>query len=76
MIYAFYMSTKTLEKTVHNLSREVAILRSMVIAALEKDDEGEYRPEFVRETLKSMKEKAVFEYRGKGSLLRRLKRSA
>ena len=71
------MSTKTLEKTVHHLSREVAALRSMLIAVIhEKDREGEYRPKFVEEILKAMKEKAVFEYRGKGSLLRRLKRPA
>lgn len=69
------MSTKTLEKTVNNLSREVSILRSLLIAVIEeKDREGEYRPKFVQETLKAIKEKNIFEYRGKGSLLRRLRR--
>ncbi len=73
----FLMSTKTLEKTIHNLSREVTILRSLLIAVIEeKDLEGEYNPAFVRETLKAMKEKGVSEYRGRGSLLRELKRRA
>ncbi len=67
------MSTKTLEKTVNNLSREVSVLRSLLLAVIEeKDREGEYSPKFVEKTLKAMKEKAVFEYRGKGSLLRQL----
>ena len=71
------MSAKTLEKTVHSLSREVGILRSLLIAVIEeKDREGEYRPKFVEKTLKAMKEKAIFEYQGKGSLLRQLRRNA
>ncbi|OGY99352.1 MAG: hypothetical protein A3B13_02970 [Candidatus Liptonbacteria bacterium RIFCSPLOWO2_01_FULL_45_15] len=71
------MLTKTLEKTVNNLSREVAALRSILIAVIhEKDSEGEYNPRFVKETLKVIKEKGVFEYSGKGSLLRQLRRNA
>lgn len=43
------MTTKTLVKQLNDLSKEVVILRSIVIGAIaEKDPEGEYRPEFVK----------------------------
>jgi hypothetical protein len=43
------MSTKVIEKKLNSLTREMAMLRSVLIATLaEKDPEGEYRPEFVK----------------------------
>lgn len=69
------MTTKTLQKTVLSLSRQVASLRSILIAVVSnRDDEGEYKQEFVKEILKSRREKGTLTYSGKGSLLNQLKR--
>lgn len=52
------MSTKALEKMVRELSLEVARLRSFVIGTkLEKDPEGDYKPEFVKKVLKVARSK-------------------
>jgi hypothetical protein len=68
------MSTKTLEKTIQTLSREVTNLRSLVIGAISnRDDEGEYRSSFVKKVLKATKHKVAFEYSGKGSIIRHTK---
>lgn len=69
------MSTKTIEKKLNVLSREVASLRSLVIrVVIEKvnDPEGQYKPKFVKEILKAAKEKNSYEYAGRGSLLKQL----
>lgn len=69
------MSTKTIEKELTSLKQEVASLRSLVISivfAKVKDPEGEYKPQFVKEVLSAIQEKATYEYTGKGSLLKRL----
>ena len=68
------MSTKTLEKLVRNLSKEVVELRSFVISVAAKDSEGNYRPEFVRRIKKAAMTQPVHEYTGRGSLLKLLKR--
>jgi hypothetical protein len=67
------MSTKTLEKLVKNLSKEVIQLRSFVISVAGRDPEGDYRPEFVRKMKKISSEKPVLEYTDRGSLLKLLK---
>ncbi len=42
------MITKMLEQKIENLSKEVAQLRALVLGDnLDKDSEGEYKPEFV-----------------------------
>ncbi|MDE1975235.1 MAG: hypothetical protein KGI49_01855 [Patescibacteria group bacterium] len=65
------MTTKMLERSVRKLTREVESLRSFVIAIVSnRDDEGEYKPEFVKEILKASREKPEFKYAGKGSLLK------
>ena len=52
------MRTKALEKIVRELSLEVARLRSFVIGTtLEKDPEGDYKPEFVKKILKAARSK-------------------
>lgn len=54
----FFMTTKTLNKQVHDLSQEVLLLRSFVISIIgERDPEGEYRPEFVKKILHLAKKK-------------------
>jgi len=68
------MTTKTLEKTVRKLSREVASLRSFFVESVNNEDlEGEYKPAFVRKVLKSAQLKASLGYNGKGSLLRQIR---
>lgn len=67
------MTTKTIEKKVNNLSREVTMLRSFVIGIAGKDPEGEYRPEFVRRIKEAAKEKPIYHYTGPGSLLKLIK---
>lgn len=42
------MTTKLLEKKIHNLNEEIALLRSVVFSVVGKTDpEGEYRPKFI-----------------------------
>ncbi len=46
------MSTKAIEKQLNDLTREMAMLRSVVIATIaERDPEGEYRSAFVKKIL-------------------------
>lgn len=52
------MSTHTIEKRLSDLTFEVRMLRSAVVALIsERDPEGEYRPEFVRKILRLTKQK-------------------
>lgn len=69
------MTTKTIERKVNDLSKEVANLRSLVISVVtSKDPEGEYKPSFVKRVLKSMKDSGpIYKYQGKGSFLKQLK---
>jgi hypothetical protein len=53
-----------------NLQQEVALLRSAVIALLGEDQEGQYRPEFVAQTLKASQEPAVGRFKDAKSFLR------
>ena len=56
------MTVKFLEKKVDNLIREVVSLQAMVReASIPVDNEGEYRPEFVKEIL------AISRKKGKGT---------
>ncbi len=72
--YIFTMTTKAMEKTIRILSKEVNTLRSFFIDAINsRDDEGAYKAVFVREVLKAAKQKAAFQYSGKGSLLQQIK---
>jgi hypothetical protein len=49
-------SKKNMEKQLNDLTREVAMLRSVVMGTItEKDPEGEYRPEFVKKMLALVK---------------------
>ena len=54
---------KTKRTDVHlTLREEVMLLRSAVIGLVGKDDEGEYRPEFVREVFKDLKRKPTLTF--------------
>ena len=68
------MSTKTIEKELTSLKREVASLRSLVVSVVtRKDPEGEYKPEFVREVLKATKEPANHTFKGSKAFLKQLR---
>ena len=62
------MRQKTLEKLNRkspSLKEEIKALRSFVIGALGKDQEGEYKPELIRKVLKAAREKTVFTFKSK-----------
>lgn len=68
------MRQKTLEKLNRNsfdLKEEISTLRSFIIGVLGKDQEGEYRPEFIRKVLKAAREKAVFAFKNKKDFLKK-----
>lgn len=72
------MATKIQQKrrggiTLTKLQQEVALLRSVVIGIIGKDEEGEYRPEFVTQILKAAKEPAIYQFKDAKSFLRLLK---
>ncbi len=56
------------------LQQEVALLRSAVIGLIaERDPEGEYRPEFVEEMMRTLAEKPVFTFTSSEKFLKHLK---
>lgn len=69
------MSIQTIKKMVDNLSREVVILRSLVISVAGKDPEGVYKPEFVKSVLKSAKNKPTSEFKNAKDFLNQIKRA-
>ncbi len=70
------MTQATLEKINSNISRlqkETEILRSFVVGMAGRDEEGEYRPEFVKRVLNSIKDDEIFELTGKECFFKKLK---
>jgi len=63
-----------LNTEIGSLKREVRTLRSLLISVIGKDEEGAYRPQFVRETLKAAREKPTHSFRGARSFLAELER--
>ena len=57
------------------LQREMLQLRSFLIGIAGKDDEGEYRPEFVREILEASEEQPQFTFQNGKEFLRQIKSS-
>jgi hypothetical protein len=57
-----------------NLKEEMKAFRSFVIGVLGKDQEGEYKPEFIRKVLKAAREKAIFTFKNKKDFLRHIGR--
>jgi hypothetical protein len=43
-----------------DLQREVNLLRSFVIGIIKKDKEGKYRPKFIKEVFRALREKAEY----------------
>lgn len=60
---------------VDNLSREVVILRSLVISVAGKDPEGSYKPEFVKSVLKSLKNKPTATFKNKKDFLGQIEKA-
>lgn len=48
--------TKTRIRSASQMNTELTLLKSLAISLVGKDDEGEYRPEFVEEVLRSLRE--------------------
>lgn len=67
------MSTKTIEKLIRNLSREVVTLRSFVISVIWKDKEGTYKPSFVKSVLKKAKDEPAIHFTNGKDFLSQLK---
>lgn len=72
--YYTTMTTQTLmrnlQKEVKTLQKEVAFLKSAFFVPY--DDEGEYKPRFVKEVLRAAKSKTWHHYNGKTDPLSRL----
>ena len=73
MIYNRIMN-KNDSHNVQELQREVSMLRSAVISIIGRDDEGVYKPEFVKEILEAATETPQYHFRGKNSFLADLAR--
>lgn len=57
------------------LQKEISILRSAIISIIGRDDEGVYRPEFVKEMLDAATETPQYRFRGRDSFLADLART-
>ncbi|MEX0919055.1 MAG: hypothetical protein WDZ85_03810 [Candidatus Paceibacterota bacterium] len=65
------MTTQELEK-LNRLEKEVKVLKTLVANIVPFDNEGEYKKSFENEMKKLSKEKTIFEYSEKGSLIKNL----
>jgi uncharacterized protein YlxW (UPF0749 family) len=65
------MTTQELQK-LNRLEKEIEVLKTLVANVIPYDNEGEYKKTFENEMKKLSKEKTVFEYSGKGSLIKKL----
>lgn len=52
-----------------SLSHEVEMLRSLAVSLVGRDPEGEYRPEFVRKVLRSVKLRPTHKFTNKKEFL-------
>ena len=65
------MTTQEIQK-LNRLEKEVEVLKTLVANVVPYDNDGEYKKTFEKEMKKLSKEKPVFEYSGKGSLIKKL----
>jgi len=56
-----------------DLQREINLLRSFVIGCVKKDKEGKYRPKFIKDAFRAIREKAEYDFENKISFLNRLR---
>ena len=69
------MSKHISTHNVQALQKEVSVLRSAVISIIGQDNEGVYRPEFVKEILEAATETPQYRFLGKESFLADLARA-
>jgi len=65
-----------LSQEVSNLKNEIGILRSFVIGTLAKDQEGEYKPEFVKKILGLSKQDVKFTFKNAKSFLAQIQKTS
>lgn len=65
------MNTQQLQK-LNRLEKEMEILKILVANVVPFDNDGEYKKTFEEEMKKLSKEKPIFEYAGKNSLMKKL----
>lgn len=69
------VKTKTRQsRSLKNLAHEVALLRSLAISVVGQDDEGSYRPEFVKKILQASFEKPTESFVNADDFLRKVER--
>jgi hypothetical protein len=71
------MSQKTLEKLNQkplSLKEEIKSFRSFIIGTLGKDQEGEYKPEFIHKALQAAREKTKFIFKNRKFFLKQIKK--
>ena len=72
------MTTQTITKAtklnneILSLKEEVKIIRTVIIGLLGKDEEGNYRPEFIKKVLKISKEKPIGVFKDKETFLKEI----
>ena len=64
--------TNKLNNEILSLKKEIRNLRSVVIGLLGKDEEGNYRPEFIKKVLKISKEKPIGVFKDKETFLKEI----
>ena len=67
-------SSPTQKRELRRIEQEVSLLRSFVISMIGEDNEGQYRPEFVKEMLKASQEKPQRLFKDADSFLAELQR--
>ncbi|HEX9721907.1 MAG TPA: DUF2683 family protein [Candidatus Paceibacterota bacterium] len=68
------MAQATQDKNVSELKKEVRLLRSFVIGFAGKDQEGEYRPQFVQKILKAASKGTTKTFKDSTSFLKELRK--
>lgn len=63
---------KKLNKEVAHLQKEISQLKSFAIGMIAQDEEGTYRPAFVREIIRALGEKPRHIFRDKRSFLKQI----
>lgn len=73
------MSQKTaqeLNKKISDIKNEMGMLRSFIIGVLAQDQEGEYRPEFVKKILRLSGKKVDITFKDSESFLKQVQKSS
>ena len=66
------MNTTTRISSTKNIKQELQLLKSFVIGLAGKDKEGDYKPSFVKKTLKASVEKPTHTFKSEKSFLEQI----